>query len=70
MTKKTLADLTASSKEFFTPGDIEGVLGCDQQTIRMQARERPELLHFPTICMGSRVKIPRIPFLRFMGVAV
>ena len=67
MAKKTMQDLLQSDKEFFTPADVEGVLGCDQQTLRLQARLRPDLLQFPVIVMGNRVKIPRIPFLRLMG---
>lgn len=54
--------------EFFTPQDISFVLGSDPQTIRLCARQRPELLGFPVILIGNRVKIPRIPFLRHMGV--
>lgn len=68
--KKTLQDLIGSEKEFFTPADVEGVLGCDQQTIRLQARQRRDLLGFPVIVMGNRTKIPKIPFLRFMGVVI
>lgn len=68
MAKKTMQDLLQSDKEFFTPADVEGVLGCDQQTLRLQARFRPDLLQFPVIVIGCRTKIPRIPFLRFMGV--
>lgn len=67
MAKKTMQDLIQSEKEFFTPADVEGVLGCDQQTLRLQARLRPDLLQFPVIVIGCRTKIPRIPFLRFMG---
>ena len=70
MTRKTLQDLIDSEKDFFVAEDVAGVLGCDAHTLRPTARQRPELLQFPTICMGNRVKIPRIPFLRTMGVAV
>jgi hypothetical protein len=68
--KKTLQDLIESSKEFFVAEDVAGVLGCDAHTLRLTARQRPELLQFPCICMGNRVKIPRIPFLRTMGIEV
>lgn len=57
-------------REFFTPQDVCGVLGADPQTIRIAARQRPEWLGFPVILVGNRVKIPRIPFLRYMGVAI
>lgn len=70
MIRKTLQDLIDSEKDFFVAEDVAGVLGCDAHTLRLTARQRPELLQFPVICMGARVKIPRIPFLRTMGVTV
>ena len=67
----TLPELVGKAdREFFTPQEVSFVLGADPQTIRLQARLRPELLNFPVIVMGNRVKIPRIPFLRYMGVAI
>ena len=56
--------------EFFTPQDVSFVLKTDPQTIRTCARQRPDLLGFPVILIGNRVKIPRIPFLRCMGVYI
>jgi hypothetical protein len=53
---------------FFTPADIGPVLGSDPQTIRVTARQQPERLGFPFTFSGSRMKIPRIPFLRFLGI--
>ena len=69
--KYTLPELVQRvDKEFFTPQDVCFVLRLDPQTIRLQARLRPELLGFPVIVIGSRVRIPRIPFLRYMGVVI
>lgn len=69
--KYTLPELARrTDTEFFTPQDVSQVLGADPQTIRLTAKLRPDLLGFPVILMGSRVRIPRIPFLRFMGVDV
>ena len=65
---KTLAELRASDKAFFTPSDVSGVLGSDPQTIRVTARQRPDLIGFSFTFVGNRMKIPRIPFLRFLGV--
>ena len=59
-----------NNREFFTAAEICGVLGMDPQTIRDTARQRPELLGFQVIITGTRVRIPRIPFLRFMGVNI
>lgn len=67
----TLPELTQKAdREYFTAAEVSCVLGADPQTIRDTARQRPELLGFPVILTGTRVRIPRIPFLRFMGVAI
>ena len=63
----TINEIKLSTKEILTPADIAEVLGCDPQSIRVRARQRPELLGFPVIVLGSRVKIPRRPFLRYLG---
>lgn len=68
MKTMTLEELAASKKPFFTPTDICGVVGCDPQTLRLMARQKPERLGFPSMVLGNRVKFPRIPFLEFMGV--
>lgn len=71
MEKYTLPELVQRvNKEFFTPQDVCLVLGADPQKIRTQARKCPESLGFPVIIVGNRVKIPRIPFLRYMGVVI
>lgn len=67
---KTLEELCAEEKMFFSPGDICGVLGANPQTIRVTARQRPDLIGFEFTFVGNRMKIPKIPFLRFMGVNV
>lgn len=64
----TLQEIKSSDKPMLTPTDISEVFGSDPQTIRITARERPDLLGFPVVIVGNRVKIPRIPFLKFMGV--
>lgn len=67
----TLPELVQKAdREFYTPTEVSGVLKMDPQTVRIAARQRPELLGFPVILTGTRVRIPRIPFLRFMGVNI
>ena len=68
MAYKTMEELLASNKAYLTPCEVAGVLGTTDQQVRVCARQRPELLGFPTIIMGNRVKIPRIPFLEYLGV--
>ena len=67
---KTLDDLINMDKPFLTPADIAGALGSNPQTIRVTARQRPDLIGFDFTFVGNRMKIPRIPFLRFMGVDI
>lgn len=63
----TYAEIKASDKDFLTPNDVAGVLRCNPHEIRLKARDekwRP-LLGFPVVCIGNRVKIPRIGFINF-----
>ena len=64
----TLEEMKASNKLFLTPAEVAPVLGSDPHTVRCTARQRPELLGFPFTFSGNRMKIPRLPFLRWMGV--
>lgn len=63
----TLEQLQQSKQLFVAPADISEILRCDPQCIRKQAQTDPSQLGFPVIVQGSRVRIPRIPFLRFIG---
>lgn len=62
----TLQEIKESDKDVLTCADVADVLKCNPYTLHMQAQQRPDLLGFPVICMKSRVKIPRLPFLKFM----
>lgn len=62
----TLNEIRESSKEVLTCQDVATVLQCSPATLHLQAVEQPWRLGFPVIVMGSRVKIPRRPFLNFM----
>lgn len=66
----TLTEIKYSEKPFLSPADVAEVMGSDPHTIRCTARQRPELLGFPFTFTGNRMKIPRIPFLRWMGMGV
>ena len=63
---RTLEDIENLPGEVLTCQQIARILGVNPSTIHIQAMERPELLGFPVICAGRRVKIPKRPFLRFM----
>lgn len=66
MRRMTLEEIEALPSEVLTLAQVAPVLHLDQDTVRGQARTCPELLGFPVIVAGSRVKIPKRPFLRFM----
>lgn len=62
----TLQDIKQMEKDVITPAEAAQVVGCDPQLIRLEARERPENLGFPVIIVRSRIKIPRVAFIRYM----
>ena len=66
----TLAEIKTSDKAFLTPTDVAEVLQSNPQTVRVTARQRPDLIGYEFTFAGNRMKIPRIPFLRFMGVDI
>jgi hypothetical protein len=71
MKNYTLTELAAKTdREWFSADEICSVLNTNPQTLRTTARQRPELLGFPAIVSGNRVRFPRIPFLRHMGVNI
>ena len=53
---------------FVTVADIAPILKADPLYLRETARQAPEALGLPVCVVGRRVKIPRVPFLRFCGV--
>lgn len=69
----TLAEIVKSDKPTLTVADVAEALGTDAQGIRVAAHQDASMLGFPVVMCGRngrRVLIPRIPFLKFMGVEV
>ena len=62
----TLEEIKAMEREFLIPRDVAPVLGVDPQDIRVAAKLAPEKLGFNVSVIGSRVKIPRRAFIRWM----
>lgn len=62
----TLKDVVNMDKAYLTPAEAAEILECDPHAIRVAAKKTPEQLRFPTILIGNRVKIPRLPFVEFM----
>lgn len=64
--KLTLEDVKAMDREMLTPSIVGQVIGCDPYYISVQARTEPELLGFPVSVQGTRTRIPRRAFIRWM----
>jgi hypothetical protein len=62
----TLEELEALPVSVLTCAQIAPVLKADAYTIHETAIQRPDLLGFPAIVMGRRVRIPKAAFIRFM----
>lgn len=60
----TLEEIRNSDKPTLTPKDVADVLGCHPYVICVQAKRKE--LPFPCFRSGSRTKIPRVAFLRWM----
>ena len=65
-----LEEIKGLDKANLTPAEAAQGMHCSPDLIRVAARQKPELLHFPVSVVGNRTKIPRIPFLRAYGVDV
>lgn len=61
----TLNEIEELDKEMLTPQDVSAYLQVDPMTIRIQARESPDMLGFPVIVCKSRVKIPKAGFVHY-----
>lgn len=62
----TLDDIKAMKKECLSPAIVAQVMGCDPHYIRLQARQNPAALGFPVNVQGTRTRIPRRAFIRWM----
>ena len=62
----TLKEIEHSDLEFLTPEQAAEVIGCKPYAINVQAKEDPKRLGFPVCMIGTRVRIPRRAFLRWL----
>lgn len=63
----TIDQLRSSDKTFLTPAEVAPTLGSDPQAIRCQVWADVAKLGFPVVIIGRRIKIPRKPFLEYIG---
>ena len=62
----TLAEVEILEKATNTPEQAASDLGFHPQCLRIQARINPSKLGFSICHVGSRVRIPRLPFILFV----
>lgn len=62
----TLEEIEALPKDMLVPTDIAKCLGCNPYSINVATRDGNNPFPFPIIRMGTRVRIPKIPFLKAM----
>lgn len=61
----TMDDLKRVDREWLLAREVAPVLGTDPHSIRVAARLAPERLGFPVCLVGSRVRIPKKPFIQY-----
>ena len=62
----TLQELEQLETEVLTPKQVAPILGCQPYTINVAIKNGKNPFPFPVIMMGSRVRIPKMPFLKLM----
>lgn len=61
----TLDDLKKIDRDWLLAREVAPLLGVDPHSVRVAARVAPERLGFPVCVIGSRVKVPKKPFIEF-----
>lgn len=62
----TIDEIRASTKDMLTPSDVAPILGCNPYSLNVAAKANIKALGFPASLIGTRLKIPRIGFLRWI----
>ena len=62
----TVKDIERLNADVLTPTQVADVLGCNAYSINLQVQDNAVALGFPAIKIGSRVRIPKDAFVRFM----
>lgn len=62
----TLAEIEKLTSETLTCKQVAAVLGCGETYLHTQIIEDQSKVQFPTIVYGTRVKIPRMAFIKYM----
>lgn len=64
----TIEEIKASTDATVCIYEIAKIIGIDANALMAQAREDQQKLSFPVIVAFKSVRVPRIPFLKFLGV--
>lgn len=62
----TLEEARASTKVMLSSGQVAQIIGVSEYSIRQQAAVNAAALGFPVCIMGSRIRVPREAFLRWL----
>ena len=57
-------EIIDNPRPYLVPADVGKVLNINPDTVRAQARAG--MIEFPVMISGSRVRFPKIPFLRWL----
>ena len=66
--RMTLNDLLLMNTPVIPGTWAAQAMGMDPTRLIGYARERPELVPYPYQLSGNRMKVPRIPFLKWIGI--
>lgn len=66
MSRVTISDLRAMDCPTITAATASQILRCSPNNLRQTAKLRPELLRFPVLHVGTRLLIPREPFIKYL----
>lgn len=58
--------IAALDKDMLVPTDVAKFLNCKAYTINVATRDGKNPYPFPVIRTGTRVRIPKVPFLKAM----
>ena len=64
--EEKLKEIESSTETFLLADDVGKAIGVAPQRLREQAKDEPEKLGFNVIVVGTSIRIPRVPFLKFV----
>lgn len=63
--KLTLEEIRRMDKDWLTPEEASGPLGCTGHLLGWMCHNEPEKVQFPFICINSKTIIPRTGYLNW-----